>query len=115
MGGGPSISGGMSKADYDEMLTKQAEIAKEAEATRQANLMKYEDQRKANEAAQLQALKDTEKAAINANLSAESEVAKEIQSLQENKPALTAEELQKLQAGFGSLYSGMTTSLKTPT
>lgn len=114
MGGQPTIQGGMTAVEYDSMLEKQAKIAKEAEETRQKNLLAYEETRKANEAAQLQALKDTEKLSIIEQQAAESEIAKEIKAKEMNLTDLNEEEIKKLQDTYGSLYQGLETYLQKP-
>jgi hypothetical protein len=113
MGGAPSIQGGMSAAEYDSMLTKQAEIAKEAEATRQKNLLEYEKTRKENEAAQLQAMKDAERLAVEQQQAAESEIASEIEA-QESTQGLTQDQIKKLTDTYGSLYQGLENFLQRP-
>lgn len=113
MGGTPTIQGGMSAAEYDSMLTKQAEIAKEAEATRQKNLLEYEKTRKENETAQLQAMKDAEKLAIDQQQAAESEIASEIKA-QESTQGLSKEQIKSLTDTYGSLYQGLEGSLQRP-
>jgi hypothetical protein len=111
MGGAPSIQGGMSAAEYDSMLTKQAEIAKEAEATRQKNLLDYEKLRKENEQAQLQAMKDAERLSVEQQQAAESEIASEVKA---KDVGLSGDEVKKLQDTYGSLYQGLDSYLQRP-
>jgi len=111
MGGAPSIQGGMSASEYDAMLTKQADIAKEAEATRQKNLLEYEKLRKENEQAQLQAMKDAERLSVEQQQAAESEVASEVKA---KDMGLSGDEVKKLQDTYGSLYQGLEAYLQKP-
>lgn len=115
MGGRPTVSGGMTSAEYSAMLEKQAKIAADAETTRQKNLMAYEEQRKAAEAEQLRLAKQSEQLSIAQQQAAEAETAKELEAMGEvstprNIEELTEEEYQKLTGMFGSLYSGTTES-----
>lgn len=108
MGGRPKVYGGMSAAEYNAMLDKQAQIASEAEKERQKNLLAYENERMLAEKDQIRSQKEAERLALMAQQASEEEVAKELQAQTENTGAgtLDEEELQRLQSMFGSLYSG---------
>lgn len=108
MGGRPKVYGGMSAAEYNDMLNKQAQIAAEGERERQKNLQIYESERRAAEREQLRLQKEAERLAIVSQRAAEEEVAKEIQS-KSDKPtgsSLSKKEAEQLQSMFGALYSG---------
>lgn len=77
MGGGPTISGGMTKAEYDAALAEQRDYATKAEAARDEKLAEYEKNRIASEKDLLQAQKNAELAKVTAQQDAEQMTAEE--------------------------------------
>jgi hypothetical protein len=108
MGGRPKVYGGMSQAEYNSILERQARISADAEAERQKNLLAYETERRLAEQDQIRFLKEAERLAIMSQKAAEEETAKELQAQTEEpeKNTLSQEESERLKSMFGSLYSG---------
>ena len=81
MGGAPTISGGMSQAEYQKLLDEQRVYADEAEAKREAKLAEYEQNRIKAEKDLLEAQKLAEQQKIAAQQDAEAQIASEVQAI----------------------------------
>jgi len=77
MGGGPSVSGGMSKSEYDAALKEQRDYAEKADLAREAKLAEYEQNRIKSEQDLITAQKNAEMAKVTAQQDAEAMTAEE--------------------------------------
>jgi len=85
MGGAPTISGGMSQAEYQKLLDEQRVYADEAEAKREAKLAEYEQNRIKAEKDLLEAQKLAEQQKIAAQQDAEAQIAGEVQAMDQTQ------------------------------
>lgn len=109
----PQVIGGMTAAEMQMMLDRQAQMSREAEFERQRNLQIYEEQRQRSERAFLLLQKAQEQLNITNQRQAEKEVASELKAKDDEDlnqlvqgMELTEEQKQKLSDMFGSLYTG---------
>lgn len=112
MGGGPSVSGGMTKSEYDAALAEQRKYEEGATATRDAKLAQYEKDRIAAEKGLLQSAKDAEMAKTTAQQDAEAALAAEADA------QLTEDQKQQSKLGssfYESLYKGSINNTPTNT
>lgn len=114
MGGAPTISGGMSQKEYQDLLNEQRKYAEEADAKREAKLAEYEQNRIKAEKDLLEAQKLAEQQKISSQQDAEAQIAAELQASQ-----MTEEEkkagLNKLGSNFyDSLYQGLSQKQERP-
>lgn len=107
MGGGPTISGGMSQAEYQKLLDEQRKYADEAELKREQRLKEYETQRLAAEKELLTAQKMAEQAQISSQQEAEAQIASEIEAANKQTEQEKGS-MDKLGSSFyDSLYQGL--------
>lgn len=112
MGGGPSVSGGMSKGEYDAALAEQRKYEEGATSARDAKLAQYEKDRIAAEKGLLQSAKDAEMAKTTAQQDAEAALAAEADA------QLTEDQKQQSKLGssfYESLYKGSINNTPTNT
>lgn len=104
MGGGPTISGGMSQAEYQQLLMEQRKYAEEADIKREQKLKEYETQRLQAEKDLLTAQKMAEQEMISSQQEAEKQISEEIQASDEEEKA----KANTLGSSFyDSLYKGL--------
>lgn len=105
MGGGPTVSGGMTKAEYDAALKEQREYATKADSDREAKLAEYEQNRLASEKDLLQAQKNAELAKVTAQQDAEKMTAEEAEAAANAASSNASDTLGS--SFYDSLYSGL--------
>lgn len=107
MGGGPTISGGMSQAEYQKLLDEQRKYADEAELKREQRLKEYETQRLQAEKDLLNAQKMAEQQQITTQQQAEAQIAAEVEAADQAMVKDKAS-MDKLGSSFyDSLYQGL--------
>jgi 2C-methyl-D-erythritol 2,4-cyclodiphosphate synthase len=107
MGGGPTISGGMSQAEYQQLLMEQRRYAEEADAKREAKLKEYEIQRTQAEKSLLDAQKIAEQQKITSQQDAEAQIAAELEAAQQQEE-MKKGSMETLGSSFyDSLYQGL--------
>lgn len=105
MGGGPTVSGGMTKAEYDAALAEQRDYATKAEADRDAKMAEYEQKRLASEKDLINAQKNAELAKVSAQQDAEKMTAEEAAAAAN---AATTGQQSTLSSNFyDALYTGV--------
>ena len=105
MGGRPSVSGGMTKAEYDAALAEQRDYASKADATREAKLAEYEQNRLASEKDLINAQKNAELSKMQAQQDAEKMTAAEAEAAAN---AATTGQQSTLSSNFyDALYTGV--------
>ena len=104
-GGGPTVSGGMSKAEYDAALAEQRDYATKADAAREAKLAEYEQNRLASEKDLVNAQKNAEMAKIIAQQDAEKMTAEEAEAAA--NAASTTEQSTLSSNFYDALYTGV--------
>ena len=114
MGGGPTISGGMTQAEYQKLLDEQRKYAEEADAKREAKLAEYEQNRIKAEKDLLEAQKLAEQQKITSQQDAEAQIASEIEASQMTDEQQKAE-MNRLSSNFyDSLYKGLSPNAERP-
>lgn len=104
MGGAPSISGGMSQAEYQQLLMEQRKYAEEADLKREQKLKEYETQRLQAEKDLINAQKIAEQEMISSQQAAEQQISEEIQASDQAEQT-RADTLN--QSFYDSLYRGL--------
>lgn len=105
MGGGPTISGGMTKDEYDAALAEQRDYATKAELARDEKLAEYEKNRIASEKDLLQAQKNAELAKVTAQQDAEQMTAEEAEAAANAASSDTSDTLSS--NFYDALYTGV--------
>lgn len=104
MGSGPTVSGGMSKAEYDAALKEQRDYSEKADAAREAKLAEYEQNRIKSEQDLITAQKNAEMAKVTAQQNAEAMTAEEALAASQS----TTMNTDKLNSNMAAaLYSGV--------
>jgi hypothetical protein len=111
MGGAPTISGGMSQAEYQKLLDEQRKYAEEADLKREERLKQYEQDRIKAEKDLLEAQKLAEQAKITSQQDAEAEIAAEIEATQSEDQS-TMSNLGR--SFYDSLYKGLSPNAERP-
>ena len=110
MGGGPRVSGGMSKAEYDAALKEQREYQTKADAEREAKMAEYEQNRLASEKDLIDAQKAAEQAKITAQQDAEAMLSDEAEAVTldktQAKDKLSSDFYESLYKGVGNISTG---------
>ena len=102
-GGGPTISGGMTKDETDAVLAEQRQYAEKADIARETRLAEYEKNRLASEESLIAAQKAAEQAKITSQQDAEKMLSDEGKASDLSKLQAT----DKLSSNFyESLYKG---------
>ena len=105
MGGGPSVSGGMSKSEYDMALKEQREYEQIASANREKKLAEYEQNRLNSEKELINAQKGAEQSKIISQQDAEAQIAEELKA--QNQQSTTSSSDKLGSSFYDSLYSGL--------
>lgn len=118
MGGGPTVSGGMSKAEYDAALKEQRDYAEKADSAREAKLAEYEQNRLASEKDLINAQKNAELAKVIAQQDAEKMTADEAEAAANAASSGTSDTLssnfyESLYKGAGSIPADQTSNMST--
>ena len=104
-GGGPKVSGGMTKAEYDAALAEQRQYEEKATAARDAKLAEYEQSRLSSEKELILAQKATEQSKIVSQQDAEAQIAEELKA--QNQQSTTSASDKLGSSFYDSLYSGL--------
>ena len=105
MGGGPTVSGGMTSAEYNAALAEQRDYATKADAAREAKLAEYEQNRLASEKDLINAQKNAELTKMQAQQDAEKMTAEEAEAAAN---AATTGQQSTLSSNFyDALYTGV--------
>ena len=105
MGGGPTVSGGMSQTEYAAALAEQRLYAEKADDIRSAKLAEYEQNRLASEKDLINAQKNAELAKLQAQQDAEKMTAEEAEAAAN---AATTGQQSTLSSNFyDALYTGV--------
>jgi lysyl-tRNA synthetase class I len=107
MGGGPTISGGMSQKEYQDLLNEQRKYAEEAEAKREAKLKEYETQRVQAEKDLIEAAKIAEQEKITTQQDAEAQIAAELEAVNQMEEQQKGSSSKLGQSFYDSLYQGL--------
>lgn len=105
MGGGPTISGGMTKEETDAVIAEQRAYEAQAEAARDAKLAEYEQNRLASEKDLINAQKNAELAKVTAQQDAEKMTAEEAEAAANAASSNTSDTLSS--NFYDALYTGV--------
>ena len=104
-GGGPTVSGGMTKAEYDAALAEQRQYEEKATAERDAKLSQYEQTRLSSEKELINSQKAYEQSKILAQQEAEAALADELTAQTQQGTTTPSDQLGS--SFYDSLYSGL--------
>ena len=111
MGGAPTISGGMTQAEYQELLAEQRKYAEQAEKERMTKIEQMEKERVSAEKELLEAQKLAEAEKIAAQQAAEAELAEEIKAVSEEEET---DQTRLSSSFYDSLYRGLSSDQPRP-
>jgi serine phosphatase RsbU (regulator of sigma subunit) len=110
MGGGPTISGGMTQAEYQKLLDEQRRYAEEADAKREEKLKQYEQDRIKAEKDLLEAQKLAEQQKITAQQEAEAQIAEELEAAQMSEEQEKTSGMRLGSSFYDAIYKGIATT-----